>query len=179
MKAVKFFSQVSNPDNVPGDWPAIVESGPVDMVIPEGYTGMTDAEYAAYVAAHQAEFDAWQDDNSPNKIALKQKRRDQIDAKTDELLATGFIYDGKQFKMDLEHQNSYTFDFMLDQTTYPRTVKGVGNDYLEIADRNEHTNFIGTGFITAKTIIETGWALKDALDSMTYQQLTDWVDPRS
>jgi len=109
--------------------------------------------------------------------AVRSCRRQDIDDRTDELLAAGFTYDNKQFKMDLEHQNSYMFDYLLNQE-YPHTVKGVGDAYLTFADRDAHTLFIGTGFGTGKVIIEGGWALKDALDAMDKAALLAWTDPR-
>jgi len=175
--AVKFYSQVENPEGVPGTWPAVTINGPDTLVVPEGFTAMTEAEHAAYVAAHQAEYDAWVDDASSTKLSLAQKVRDRIDTRTDELIAIGFTYQDMHFKLDLEHQNSYMFDYLLN-STYPHTVKGVGDDYITFSSRNEHTAFIGTGFGTADTLIRGGWTLKDALAEMTYAQLAAWTDPR-
>ena len=165
----------------PNDWPALTVSYQNDdakteqNLISEGFTIMGEISYNAYIAAHQAEYDAWAAINL--KDGLIQSIRDRIDIKTDEMIDTGFIYQDMHFRTDVAHQNSYMFDYLLCQT-YPHTVKGVGEDYITFADRNEHTMFIGTGFGTIDAIIRLGWDLKDGLEALTYSELLVWVDPR-
>ena len=103
--------------------------------------------------------------------------REDIDNRTDELIAQGFVYQSIQFKMDTEHQNTYMFSYLLNQT-YPYTVKGVGENYLIFQDRNEHTTFIVSGFTACSTIIQTGWGIKESLDEMTKEEMLAWVDSR-
>lgn len=58
--AVLTYANASNPDGVPGDWPHTARIvGDADAVIyPE--LEMTPAAYDAYVATHQAAYDAWE-----------------------------------------------------------------------------------------------------------------------
>ena len=177
--AVKFYSQVENPEGVPGTWPAVTIDGPDTLVVPEGFTTMTEAEHTAYVAAHQAEYDAWVEAASSTKLAFKQKLKDRIDAKTDEMIATGMVYGGIQFKMDIEHQMSYkgAYDFRA-YISYPYTIKGVGAGYLTFQNEGEFTAFILYGFGFMNEVIRGGWMLKDGLDAMTYAELLAWTDPR-
>lgn len=54
--AVLLYRDVSNPLNIPADWPAIAE--PFNNQ-PPPYIEMTPIEYANYLAAHKAEYDVW------------------------------------------------------------------------------------------------------------------------
>lgn len=177
--AVKFYSQVENPEGVPGAWPAITIDGPDTLVIPDGFTAMTAEEHAAYIALHQADYDAWVEAGSSTKLLIKQKIRDQIDIKTDAIIAAGMVYQDMHFKMDIEHQMSYkgAYDFRA-YISYPYTIKGVGASYLMFQNEGEFTAFILYGFGFMNEVIRGGWVLKDSLDAMTYAELLAWVDPR-
>ena len=177
--AVKFYSQVENPEGVPGTWPAITIDGPDTLVVPDGFTGMTEAEHTAYVESHQAEYDAWVEAASSTKLSIKNKLRDKIDAKTDEIIDNGMVYQEMQFKMDIEHQMSYkgAYDFRA-YLTYPYTIKGVGSHYLTFQNEGEFTQFILYGFGFMNEVIRGGWVLKDGLDALSYAELVSWVDPR-
>lgn len=176
---IKLYSEVDNPEGVPGEWPAITvkfEDG--DMkILPylDGYTVMTESEYLAYIAEYQGVYDAWAAVNL--KAGLVQDIRDRIDVKTDLMIAAGIVYEGKRFKLDVEHQNSYMFDYLLNQS-YPHEIKGVGEDYLVFASRDEHTAFIGYGFGAVDAMIRGGWELKSGLDGKSYGELLVWEDPR-
>ena len=178
---IKTFGQVPNPNEVPEAWPALTVSYQDDdakieqQLISEGFTMQTATVYNAYVAAHQAEYDAWCAVYLIDE--LRQSIRDVIDLKTDELISNGFTYQEKDFKTDIEHQNSYMFDYLLNQN-YPHTVKGKDADYITFQSREEHTLFIGYGFGNVNEIIRYGWELKDGLSELTYVQLLVWVDPR-
>jgi hypothetical protein len=104
--------------------------------------------------------------------------RQDIDEVTDELIAKGFVYQDISFQMDIEHQNSYMFSYLLNQE-YPYTIKGVGDGYLTFDNRDQHTAFIAAGFSICGTIIQEGWALKEALSPMTKHELLSWVDDRT
>lgn len=165
----------------PADWPALTVSyqdGDTRIeqeLVSKNFTLMSEATYLTYIANHQAEYDAWAAVNL--RAGLEQSIRDQIDTKTDEIIDAGFTYQTMSFKLDLEHQNSYMFDYLLNQT-YPHIVKGVGNDYITFGDHDEHTTFIATGFGYVDNVIRTGWNIKDNLVNLSYAELLAWTDPR-
>ena len=186
---IKTFGQVPNPNEVPEAWPALTVSYQDDdakieqQLISEGFTMQTATVYNAYVAAHQAEYDAWAEVHL--RLPLIQEIRDRIDAQTDIIIANGYIYppppatESGQFKMDLEHQSTYkgSYDFR-EYIDFPYTIKGVGQFFLTFHNGTEMRNFVLYGFGWMQTVIQTGWGLKTALDSMTYEQLKNWTDPR-
>jgi len=110
-------------------------------------------------------------------------QREDIDKKTDHLLAQGYTYPGTSicFRMDLEHQMSYKSVFDLRAyLTFPYTVKGVGDGYMTFQDAAEMTNFILYSFQWVGGLIQGGWVLKDALSSLTtVEELIAWADVRS
>ena len=186
---VKFYSQVPNPDGIPSAWIAISsafqdnDSKTQQELIAGGFTIFTQPQYTAYISAHQAEYDAWAEVHL--RLPLIQEIRDRIDAQTDIIIANGYIYppppatESGQFKMDLEHQSTYkgSYDFR-EYIDFPYTIKGVGQFFLTFHNGTEMRNFVLYGFGWMQTVIQTGWGLKTALDSMTYEQLKNWTDPR-
>ena len=106
-------------------------------------------------------------------------RREDIDKKTDQVLAYGFTYESSRFKMDLEHQMSYKSVFDLRAyLTFPYTIKGVGDGYLTFQNETEMTNFVLYAFSWVGDIIRNGWGLKDGLDALNKDELIAWEDPR-
>lgn len=170
----------SNPG--PADWPSITvaylddDTKVEQNLLAEGFTILGEISYNAYIADHQAEYDAWAATYFIESLRLE--IRDLIDAKTDELINVGITYQGMSFKLDLAHQNSYMFDYMLNQE-YPHTIKGVGTDYLTLATHDEFTQFVSYCFGAVDALIRNGWEMKDDLVNMTYQQLLEWTDPRT
>ena len=57
--AVKFYGQVSNPQNIPTNWPAVVSEIGTNNAGP-GYTQFTKESLKQYIAQHQPEMDAWE-----------------------------------------------------------------------------------------------------------------------
>lgn len=57
---VQFYSQVSNPDGIPTDWPAKCVEIDDALPVTPSHTRMTLAQFAAYRAARQAAYDAWE-----------------------------------------------------------------------------------------------------------------------
>jgi hypothetical protein len=109
----------------------------------------------------------------------RQEIRDQIDTKTNEIIADGVTYNDIQFKLDVEHQLTYKGAYDLRAfITYPYTVKGEGENYLTLDDEAAFTTFILTGFTHIDSAIRGGWVLKAALETMTYEELLAWTDPR-
>lgn len=69
--AVLFYSQVSNPQNIPGDWPAkSYIFDPKSETPPPEYTIMLIEEYKLYIRNHQSEYDAW-------KVQTQQETREK------------------------------------------------------------------------------------------------------
>ena len=113
---------------------------------------------------------------------VRECRREDIDRKSDLIIAWGFTYPGTtiRFKMDLEHQMSYKGVFDLrSYVTFPYTIKGVGDGYLTFQNETEMTQFILYSFTWIVGILQNGWELKDDLSALTKEELIAWVDPRS
>jgi hypothetical protein len=67
--AVKFWQDIENPKALPGHWPSeCLEIGD-ETTYDDGsgyvWTIMSVEQYNAYVASHQAEYDAWSAANPP------------------------------------------------------------------------------------------------------------------
>lgn len=58
--AVKFYSQVANPQSIPGQWPAEVKELGESTGAPDGWTLMTAGEYDNYRASHESAMDTWE-----------------------------------------------------------------------------------------------------------------------
>ena len=180
---IKTYSQVPNPDGVPDAWIAMSVKYQNDdikteqQLITDNFTIQTEIVHNNYISDHQAEYDTWCEIHC--KDDLIQSIRDRIDVYTDELIDIGFEYSNVQFKMDVEHQMTYkdVYDFR-QYVTFPYTIKGVGENYLTIDNEQDYTTFILYGFQWLTEVITTGWSLKTAVETMTYQQLLAWVDPR-
>lgn len=175
--AVKFYSDIDNPGGATPEYPAVIVEIDDSVVEMPGYTIMTQAQLDARKAQYQSAYDAWKE--SSLKPGLLTSLKDRIDLKTDSLIAAGFTYADKPFKLDLEHQMSYKGAYDLRAyLTFPYTIKGVGENYLELADEAAFTQFILAAFTYLQTVIQTGWGIKDSLDALTYAQLLAWTDPR-
>lgn len=62
--AVKFYSQVSNPLNFPGTWPAEVRELGASSTLPDvSWTLMTTVEYQTYLITHSAAISTWNTNN--------------------------------------------------------------------------------------------------------------------
>ena len=62
--AVLLYQYADNPKGIPAVWPAeVVELGTGTNLPGVNWLLMTSAEYASYLALHQAEYDAWQSAN--------------------------------------------------------------------------------------------------------------------
>jgi len=108
-------------------------------------------------------------------------RREDVDKKTDEIIANGFIYPSTviRFKMDLEHQMSYKSVYDLRSfLTFPYTIKGVGDGYMAFQNETEMANFILYAFGWVGANIQGGWGLKDGLSALNKEELIAWEDPR-
>lgn len=57
--AVKFYSDVENPDNIPGEWPAEVLELLDEEQIPDGFIEMSLEEYNQYRQNNKAVYDEW------------------------------------------------------------------------------------------------------------------------
>lgn len=175
--AVQFYKNINNIENAPGDCIALVKELKSDDKCPVGWTMMWELELAQYKKSHEAEWNAWLKDW--DRIKLLKILKDKIDARTDVLIANGFKYGSVIFKLDIEHQMTYKGAYDLRQfITYPYRLKGIGSNYIDISNEQEFTQFIISGFSYLQNTIKTGWDLKDSLDSMTYEELLKWCDPR-
>jgi hypothetical protein len=110
---------------------------------------------------------------------VKLCRREDVDMKTDCIIDNGMIYQNIQFKLDVQHQLSYKGSYDLRQyITYPYLLKGVGENYLPVNDESEFSQFILTGFGFIQQVLHQGWTIKQSFETMTKEQLLEWVDPR-
>ena len=124
--------------------------------------------------------------NGLDEASIKETRRDQIDAKTDTLIEAGVthVIDTVSivFTLSIEDQTNINGMYVnRTSLTYPVTVKGkvAGVDtYGQLDNADEVTAFYQACFASVQTKLAAGWTLKDSLNSMTYQQLLDFVDPR-
>jgi len=94
---------------------------------------------------------------------LKNIRYEEIDDKTDEILAYGFIYELIRFKMRLEDQANYTgLLVMRDCITYPY-VMGTAEvgEYYNITSALEMLSFCGTACHYKQLVTNSGWVLKN------------------
>jgi hypothetical protein len=110
---------------------------------------------------------------------LIQLIRDEIDAKTDGIIATGFTYADLIFPSTIEHQMNYkTIYDLRDTLPYPFTVKGKGQNFHAIQDAAEMGAFFWTAFTFVHTTLTDGWGVKGSLDALTADQLLTFEDPR-
>lgn len=115
------------------------------------------------------------------RSCLLDQRQQEIDEKTDELIATDtFEYGGVDFKCDLEHQSTFLSLYSVrNLLTYPYTIKGVGTGFVDIENADEFQTFYLTGLQYVETILQTGWYYKyTVLPSLTLAELEAWEDPR-
>lgn len=65
MIAYKTYSQVANPDGIPGNWPALCKDLKSDGSAVDGtsldnaWTVCSVSAYSTYLAANRAQYDAW------------------------------------------------------------------------------------------------------------------------
>jgi len=80
--AVKFYSQVSNPENLPGEWPAIVQELADDAEGPDDFTIMSVIQYKNYLTEKQSLYDDWFNTYKKPKLDAEkasEERREGID----------------------------------------------------------------------------------------------------
>jgi len=150
--------------------------------------GGVDSKYWKITGAHpnesitemsQAEKDSV--DNDPmNLAALKLRRRKEIDAKTDNLIALGFSYDGEVFSAGLESQSNWHWLLSFAQNnwvTFPVSVSRMDDDEYELANAAAIDSFVQTGFSQIKAHLDSGRVLKksvfDAADKAAVDAVVD------
>jgi len=79
-------------------------------------------------------------------------------------------YQGKKFRMSLEHQFSYFVDFIMASLNvvdgmFPRTIKGAGEDYLTFNNKEEFGQFALTYNEAVRQNLSKGYRRKTAVES--------------
>jgi len=114
---------------------------------------------------------------------MRSKLRNLINARTAEIIENDFVYSGINFRLDLRHQMLYhNLWEMRTRLTYPCTVKGAGDDYLQLTEE-ELGDFVFAGLAHVQRSLQDGWSLKAALSAKaypfrTYSDLLSWKDQR-
>lgn len=113
---------------------------------------------------------------------LKKKRYNEINTKTDLLIANGYYtYGGVNFSTDLINQNNFMalgLNNIIGTIIYPYSIWN-GYHTIELQNSTELLNFL-QGFSSAvETIRRNGKTLRDTLINMTYEELENFQDTRT
>ncbi len=121
---------------------------------------------------------------------------DAVDKKTDELIATGWVYpdaSGQAVRMldrdqaNFEGEKNLYVELAVDgvdvSSYFPVEIKvaTAANGapvMLTIADITAYKTFVRAGKMYIKGRLQEGWGLKNQLTTMSLQDLENWVDPR-
>lgn len=107
---------------------------------------------------------------------LKQKRYDEIDLKTETLIAQGFTYDGHVFSLSSEAQINWTNLYQARALfTYPMDATTKDQDAYSIADVATVEAFYQTGLGTVQYHLDGGRVLKVAVKAATTKAEIDAV----
>jgi len=159
----------------------IVELPLLDIARVNDYEGLTNIHEYCRLIYDPDEEDIRDKTDDEIYHCMTQYKRDIIDENTDEIIANGtFIYHDNHFKLDSEHQSSFTGIYNIKHLlTYPYKLKGVGDHFYQAENSQDVENFYVTGLIALETIFQYGWYLKyTLLPSLTLEELEVWEDPR-
>ena len=106
---------------------------------------------------------------------LKATRVLEIDARTREIIADGFAFDGQQFSLSAQAQTNWLGLISLQSMfTWPVNVTTNANTEYALAQANINA-FVGTGCATIADAIGSGRALKISVNAATNQTELDAV----
>jgi hypothetical protein len=116
-------------------------------------------------------------DNDPVQLEkLKAERRLQIDLKTQELIAKGFVYAGKTFSLSANAQIYWSNLLNVPADQYPLTVNTLDDlSTYEIASAEEARAVYAAALMTVKTRLGSGTALKNRIRAATTKAEVDAV----
>ena len=114
---------------------------------------------------------------------VKQAKIACIDARTDELIAEGFVYQGKQFSLSLPSQAKMMGTHQVrndSQLVYPIKWNNIDDtDYYNIQNPADLDGFYFTGLGTVRAHLDSGSDLKDLVNqATTVAEVEAVVDPR-
>lgn len=116
---------------------------------------------------------------------LKQKVFSQIDKKTDELIAEGFIFDGRTFSLSLEAQSRLLTTAVNHAVLNATPNEGIAWNTIDdsekyIISKEDIMSFCISAQTTIKNILSVADELKDEVRTMTtIQQVKGFVDYRN
>lgn len=126
----------------------------------------------------QAEKDAVDDDPAGELGILKTQRYLEIDTRTQELIAAGFVHDSKTFSLSLNAQhNWHSLLTVADKQwlTFPVTVSTFDNDEYSLANVAALDNFAQAGFNAVFGHLTSGRDLKKQIFDATTKAAVDAV----
>ena len=108
---------------------------------------------------------------------LKLYRYNEIDNRTGELIATGFIYATKTFSLSLNAQiNISALNQSRDELTYPINYNTIDDsDIYNVTDATDLHNMYLTALNTKKGHLDAGTALKDQIRAAADKPAVDAV----
>lgn len=145
----------------------------VEIVYPTALSNGDKALLDGVVAAHR-DASHWLPDAKRAKFAA-------IDAKTNELIAGGFVFQGKTFELYLEAQVRLIGLIVLkDMLTYPIAYNSKDDfDFTTLTGPNDVVTMAGTALAYIGGYLNGGTALKQLVrEATTIDQVNAIVDPR-
>jgi hypothetical protein len=117
-------------------------------------------------------------DGTPKSLSLadyKQLRYNEIDAKTNELISPGFVYDSKTFSLSSNAQSNW--NVLKDEEaefTWPVDISTIDSDTYSLSQANLGA-FWGAGMTFMKGHLDTGRALKKSVYDAANEAAVDAV----
>lgn len=109
---------------------------------------------------------------------VKAAKRDAIDLRTQEIIAEGITYDGRQFPLDLPDQSTWHALFnavAAGQASYPIKVMDQDDDPYYLADATAFQTMYFSGFGAVNAILEGGRTLKASVNACTTKAEVDAI----
>ena len=175
-------------------WPKTMMKYIEESQIPEGALVMTLAEIAAFKESHR---ETWASYNFPVKLEnAKNKKCDEIDTKTDNIILNGFIFNNIVFPLTKIKNGVITHDSEINYLgllTSKDVLPYSGDDRVMVKGKtltgevsyfipessNELLMFCMTGLMFMKTLLGSGWVLKDQIrQCTTIEAIDNIVDQR-
>jgi len=161
----------SKPVGMPDAWPAEIEEVPDDTPDPkDGRLVMADAaELETYKLEQKGAFDTWKAE--VDLPLLKEAKFEAIDARTGELIGTGFTFASKRFSLSTGAQSTFTGMYAVKDEplmAYPAVVNTIDDQgTLELEDAGHVRDFYLTAVATYRAHLDGGTALKAAVRAAT------------
>lgn len=112
-----------------------------------------------------------------NPAPLRAEKYENIDKKTQEIIAQGFTYNSKTFSLSANAQTTYLGMYNARSVlTYPITVNTIDDtDTQDLADETEVTDFYNAGVAAVRAALDGGTALKAQVTNATTEALVEAV----